>query len=419
MAGVCPLEKGSMALNQSAPIKLRPLDPQPIRQQGRAAIWLRDPLELSESKIVMPQPLAPLLALCDGTRDLNALRASLAVRYGLALPEATLLDILDKLDQALLLDNERSRDAEVAAREAFRCADLRRPALAGESYPEDPNQLGQLLDGALAGLPERSVAEPAVGRGLVGPHIDYTRGASIYAQIWREAETSAREADLVVILGTDHYGGLGRITLTAQSYATPYGTLLTDGSLVRALAEAMGPEDALAEELHHRTEHSIELSAVWLHHMRRREPCSLLPVLCGSFGYPQQSEETERIQARVEAFVGVLRAALSGRRVLVVASADLAHVGPAFGGPPHRLAEKALLKAADEALMATICAGRADDFMAEIVRDGNRHNICGVGPIYLALRLLAPTEGRIVAYEQCLADGQQTSWVSVCGIGLS
>jgi AmmeMemoRadiSam system protein B len=408
-----------MALNSSAPIKLRPLDPQPILQQGRAAIWLRDPLELSESRIVMPQPLVPLLALCDGTRDVNALRASLAVRYGLALPQATLLDILEKLDQALLLENERSRDAEIAAREAFRRADLRRPALAGESYPADPDQLCQLLDGALADHSERTTAEPAVGRGLVGPHIDYTRGASVYAQIWREAETSACEADQVVIRGTDHYGGLGRITLTAQSYATPYGALPTDESLVRALAEAMGPEDALAEELHHRKEHSIELSAVWLHHMRRREPCALLPVLCGSFGYPQQDEQAEHIQARVEVFVSALRAALYGRRALVVASADLAHVGPAFGGSPQRLAEKALLKAADEALMGTICTGRADDFMAEIVREGNRRNICGVGPIYLALRLLAPTEGQIVAYEQCLADGQQTSWVSICGIGLS
>ncbi|MBN1402120.1 MAG: AmmeMemoRadiSam system protein B [Anaerolineae bacterium] len=408
-----------MALNPSAAIKLRPLDPQPILQQGRAAIWLRDPLELSESKIVMPQPLAPLLALCDGTRDLNALRASLAVRYGLALPTATLVDILDKLDQACLLDNERSRAAEVAAREAFRQAELRQPALAGGSYPADPDQLSQLLDGALTGAPERDAAEPAVGRGLIGPHIDYTRGASIYAQIWREAEAAAQEADLAVILGTDHYGGLGRITLTAQSYATPYGVLPTDESLVQALTQAIGPEAALAEELHHRTEHSIELSAVWLHHMRRREPCALLPVLCGSFGYPHQGEEAERIAARVERFVGTLRAALHGHRVLVVASADLAHVGPAFGGPPQRLAEKALLKASDEAMMGTICAGRADEFMAEIVRDGNRHNICGVGPIYLALRLLAPTEGQIVAYDQCLADGQQTSWVSVCGIGLS
>jgi hypothetical protein len=43
---------------------------------------LRDPLRLTDNTILIPQSLAPILALCDGTRDAGGIRASLAVRYG-------------------------------------------------------------------------------------------------------------------------------------------------------------------------------------------------------------------------------------------------------------------------------------------------------------------------------------------------
>ena len=62
--------------------KLRPLQPTPVTHAGRAGFVLRDPLALSERVLFLPRELAPLLALCDGTRDLAGLRAALMVRFG-------------------------------------------------------------------------------------------------------------------------------------------------------------------------------------------------------------------------------------------------------------------------------------------------------------------------------------------------
>ena len=280
---------------------------------------VRDPLRLSDHAIVIPRQLAPLLALCDGTRDAGALRAVLMVRFGLQMGPDALERLLAALDQALLFEGERFQQALDHAQAEFRKAPFRSPVLAGASYPADPADLRALLQQYLDGVDD--ALPPATGgRGLVSPHIDYARGGPLYARVWRRAAEMVRAADLVVVLGTDHSGGPGRITLTRQHYATPFGVLPTAEGLVERLATALGPAQVFAEELHHRHEHSIELAAVWLHHMRQGQPCELLPVLCGSFAHFVQGEAEPADDRAIGAFCDELRQALAARNAVVVAA---------------------------------------------------------------------------------------------------
>jgi AmmeMemoRadiSam system protein B len=224
---------------------------------------------------------------------------------------------------------------------------------------------------------------------------------------------------LVLILGTDHNGSAGSLTLTRQHYATPYGILPTAVEVVDRLAETLGQQASFVQELHHRAEHSIELAAVWLHHMRGGAPCDLVPILCGSFHRYTQEGEDAALDTHLSQALRTLRDAIQGRRTLVVAAADLAHVGPAFGGPPLNADGRAELQAADEALLAQVCAGSAEGFMDEVRRVEDRYNVCGIPPIYLMLRLLEPARGSLVAYDLCPADEQGTSQVSICGVVLT
>ena len=394
--------------------KLRPVEAHPLLHEGRPSILLRDPLRLSTESIVIPQQWAPLLALCDGTRDASGLSAALAVRCGVQVPPDLLGRLLAALDQALLLDNERSAQAQALALAAYRQAPCRPPAMAGQSYPADAKALRALLDGYLAAAGEAGPA--ATGCGLVSPHIDYARGGPLYARVWQRAAGVARAADLVVLLGTDHYGADGRLTLTRQHYSTPLGVLPTAQEVVDALAQALGEEEPFADELHHRSEHSIELSAVWLQHVRQGQPCPVVPILCGSFDHFVRGEAEPGQDPAMQVLVDTLRRATAGRQVLVVASADLSHVGPAFGGAPLNLVGRARVKAADEELIARICAGDAEGFFAAVRRAGDRYNVCGLPPIYAALRILDPVQGEALAYDRCPADENGTSAVSVCGI---
>jgi len=396
--------------------RLRPIHTIPMLHQGQPALMLRDPLRLTDRVLVVSQHIGPVLALMDGTRDLDALRASLVVRAGIQVTNGELQQIIDQLDRALLLQNERFLQACDAALVTYRQAPYRAASSAGASYPSDPEELAAMLDGYLDDVSETTSFE---GRGVVSPHIDYARGGSVYAEIWGKMAEAARQADIAIILGTDHNGSEGALTLTRQNYATPYGVLPTATDAVDALASAIGPRLAFEEELHHVGEHSIELAAVWLHHVRDRQPIELVPILCGSFQHfistPFEPATDPTFTQALEALIG----ALNGRAVLVIAAGDLAHIGPAFGdSTPVSLNGRARLAAADDALIAAICAGDAEAFYRQIEAEGDRRNVCGLAPVYLALRLLEPTSGERAGYDRCPADQNNTSWVSICGVAL-
>jgi AmmeMemoRadiSam system protein B len=227
-------------------------------------------------------------------------------------------------------------------------------------------------------------------------------------------------ADLVLIFGTDHNGGRGSVTLTPLPYATPYGVLPTDAELIDRLAAALGPEAAFAEELNHRQEHSVELSAVWLHHVFHTAgvaPCPMVPILVGSFHHFVTGGGHPSADTRLSRFLDTLRRETAGRRVLAVGSVDLAHVGPAFGDTFGMDApRRERLRAEDEALMASVMAGDAAGFYERIAAVEDRHRICGLSPLYLMLSYLGPTSGQQVAYDHCPANAADTSLVSICGL---
>lgn len=385
---------------------LRPLDIRLIFHQGRPSLLLRDPLELGNETLLVPQALGPALALCDGQHGPARICARLRADYGLRIEQAVVDELLAALDHACFLRNGRSEQAQADALAAFRAAPFRPPTIAGSGYPADPKRLQAEFDAWLdAAGPVNPM--PASGKAVISPHIDYARGHKVYARVWKRAAEMAQAAELVLVFGTDHFGGLNPLTLTRQNYATPYGILPTHQEAVDALAAAIGEEAAFAGELYHRREHSLELVLVWLHHMRRGQPVAVVPILTGS--YHHLDDSPDRVLA-------ALRQICQGRRALVVASGDMAHIGPAFGGDPVGLIERAELRAHDEELIGYLAAGDAGGMLGFIRGVEDRNNVCGVTPFYLALKLVGPVEGQRAGYAVCPADEHNTSVVSVCGM---
>jgi AmmeMemoRadiSam system protein B len=397
--------------------RLRPLDIKPFVHDDRAFVLLRDPLQLSDKLLLVPQALVPVLALCDGTReDARALTTSFSLRFGLGIEDGIVDELLAALNEAVLLDNDRFNEVCERAVREYRGAPFRQPALAGPSYPADPDELRAMLDG-FQRSPGQSPGLPGPSNqfGLVSPHIDYARGGPVYAEVWMRAAEIVRAADLVVVFGTDHYGGEGELTLTRQNYATPLGVLPTATAIVDELAEAIGIEAAYKGELRHRGEHSIELASVWLQYIRDGAECEVVPILCGSFAGFIRGDSDERNDGTIGAVIEVLRKMTAGSRVLYVAAADLAHVGPAFGGEPVDFIGRDQVKEFDDELIEQICAGNPDGFIAAIKRVQDCNNVCGVSPIYMMLRMIEGSRGTQVGYDRCPADEEGTSLVSICG----
>ncbi|MHB9091464.1 MAG: AmmeMemoRadiSam system protein B [Chloroflexota bacterium] len=382
--------------------------------QGQRLLLLQDRLDIAQGSVGIPPALVPLLALCDGTRD----EASLCVAYqhetGIPLSPANLAQVLDHLDLALLLESPRFADAYAGALSAYRDLPSRPSALSGRGYPEEPAELAAVLASFCSGLEESPSGEAAV-QGLICPHIDYGRGGRVYARTWLRAAGAARAADMVLVFGTDHVGSAGMLTLTRQRYATPWGPLPLATEVVDALADVLGDGTAFAEELHHRTEHSLELAINWLHYVLGDRRPAVLPVLCGSFHKFTDGSADPGESPRYDRAVAAVREATRGKRVLVVAAADFAHVGPAFDDPaPIGPRERAALRVADERRLVAACTGDAAAFFAVLREEGDRQRVCGLPPIYFALRLLDGAKGEVVTYDQCPAESD--SVVSIAGV---
>src|SRR5262249_23711645 len=156
------------------------------------------------------------------------------------------------------------------------------------------------------------------------PHMDYTRGGSVYGHGFRELfdKTSAR---LFVIIATSHYSA-SRFTLSRQNFLTPLGEAETDRNYVHRIATIYGDE-AFDDPFAHFPEHSIELEVVLLQYLyEKHRPFRIVPLLVGSFGDAVQESSSpdrcEDIMRMVEALK--VAEAKCEEEVCYIISGDLA-----------------------------------------------------------------------------------------------
>jgi AmmeMemoRadiSam system protein B len=143
----------------------------------------------------------------------------------------------------------------------------------------------------------------------------------------------------------------------------------------------------------------------------------MIPILVGSFYHYLGNGSHPAQDGRLMQLVETLRRETDGRRVLIVGSVDLAHVGPNFGDEfVMDQRRRAALKKQDSQLINAILKGDAAGFYDQIAAVEDQNRICGFAPLYLMLRYLGPTTGVEVAYDHCAADPQDNSLVSICGL---
>ncbi len=403
--------------------KIRQLEFQPVTHEGEQVWLVSDPREITTDQLLLPALLAQMTVYCDGLHDVPAIYAELEKDVGGALPAGILEQALSTLDEAYMLENDRFNQRHESIVADFRHAPFRPMTLADRSYCRDLDELKAQFEsyGADDSHEDLALWENWSGRGIVSPHIDYQRGGAVYAQTWGRARQAVADADLVLIFATDHKGGLGSLTLTEKAYETPYGILPTDLGLVGQLEKTLGKQNAYRLELNHRTEHSVELSAVWLHHIaeqvRPGNPPPMVPLLIGSFQHFVMGGGHPAKDSQMMAFIDTLKKATAGKRVLCVASVDLSHVGPVFGDDyVMDAAKREQLIKTDASLVDAVIGGDAERFYAEIAEIEDRNKVCGFSPLYLMLKYMGETAGTRIGYEQCSADAEDHSLVSICGL---
>lgn len=368
----------------------------PDPRHGRVLL-LRDTQGVTDAHAIIPPELVPIVSRFTGESTCREIARDASRELGIDVPVEAVVRLAEQLDEGLFLDGVRFRRARDRIEREFADASVRPASHAGGAYHGDKGKLETYLDREC--LAHGTHAARGVhtkhrdGRrmvGLIAPHIDPWRGAVGYGHAYAALERGlAPEVDTFVIFGTSHAPMREHFALCRKAFDTPLGAVPADLDAIDTIA-ASAAFDPYADQFNHKREHSLEFQVVFLKHLMKKRPFRIVPVLAG-LGQHQARGTDPANDARASRFLDGIRdlVAKRGRRVVVVAGADMAHVGPRFGDRhPLGARERRALEESDRASLAHAVTGDAAAFWADVAKDLETRRVCGLGPIYALLRSL-------------------------------
>lgn len=388
----------------------RPVDVVPVRQpDGEMAFIISDPLRIAPQQLAMSFAGYFALAHLDGSRSAAEIQQAFRAHFALAPPIEEIVRLVEVLDHYALLNNQRFTDEYARRREAFRAAPTRDNR---DRWPE-----GQVLraeiEAMLAGAETAAPGSPAI-RGLIAPHLDYARGAPCYAAAYAALRTGGL-ADRYCILGTNHFGVSSAVVAAGKDFETPLGRVATDRRTLQCISAALG-YDLTQHEFDHAIEHSVELQVHILQVLHAGRPFEIIPILCPDPCGPSGTRPRDGVGPDLRDFAVALAAACRAApgRTVIIAGADLSHVGQRFGD--EQSTTPAFLKQIaerDQALLELVREGKSEEFVASVVARDNDTRICSVGCIFALLRALGNPPTTVLTYHQA-ADIPAETTVSCC-----
>jgi MEMO1 family protein len=249
---------------------------------------------------------------------------------------------------------------------------VREPAVAGQFYPRNPQDLRKAVHEYVAAAQVSPRSGPILA--LLAPHAGYMYSGPVAGWAYRQIE--GESFDTVVVLSPSHRVPFrGVAVMSKGAYRTPLGDVAVDQERCEALLKA-SPVIQEIPEAHHSLEHALEVQIPFLQVMLK-DGWRLVPMVMGT-----QDLETAR------AVADALPKALSGARAMVIASSDLSHFhGAAQAESLDRKAIQHMEKLDAEGLWKEIRSGKTE--------------ACGFGPAMVAMLLAhkgGAKEGKLLRY---------------------
>lgn len=372
---------------------LRPIQPLPVQKEGKTLVALHDPTRLQPQTMIVPGQVLQILQQFRGEQSLHQLAEKFEA------PPEKLAELARGLDQLGLLwgptfdKMEKERWTALEAAGAF-------PPRASATLGADAGACRDAIEKWFAETEDPEVEGTVLG--VIAPHLDYARGWPNYAAAyWPLRGTEA--PDRVVILGTNHFGLGDGVIVSELGFESPMGRCPADAAVVGRLVERLG-RPLVVDQIDHLPEHSIELHLPWL------QTCfGDVPIVAALMPDPIrgmiEDAETERVDP--DRFIEALRDVLAevGGRTLVVASADLSHVGPQFGEPRAVDEQRRVdVERHDREMMAKYLDADADEFIAAMKWNKNPTRWCSIGNMTAALRLVEPDAIELLDYRQAVDE---------------
>lgn len=394
----------------SCPPPLRALPSERVVHRGADGIAFHDPLGIAEPSFV-PREFLPVLVRLDGTQSFATIARAASRELRARIEPADVQRVVAQLDERLLLHSETFERVRDERLDTWLATGVREAAHAGSAgYPDDAATLRSELARMLN---TRAPSLRTQVSGLIAPHIDLARGEAGYAAAFAHL-LAAEPADLYVLFGTGHQGPGAPVTGLPLDFCTPLGRCVTDRTFVSAVHDRVGAQRK-DDLLLHRSEHSLEFSVLWLqfvHEVRSLPPPTIAAFLCGALPSADGDPTTEPWFHDLTSAFRTTARERSGR-VVYLAAADLAHVGPRFDDEhPVDQARCEALERDDRARLLHLEHGSAGAFHRAVEGCGNEDRVCSAPAITLCAEL-AGGKAMLLHYGQAVADDGSEA-VSYC-----
>lgn len=370
---------------------------------------LYDKSGLSEAQLMVSESSMFFISRMDGRHSLLELRKEYERESGLEVELADIEDIVKELDLAKFLDNHNFKDLYDNLLNIFTISPIRSSTCSGSVYSGDPEILRAELAELIKNAPKPEV-EGRIGnvmrrapRGIIAPHMDFGRAGSCYGQVYKELLEHYNKPDVVIILGTAHAKMKNRFAICDKNFELPGGVAECHAEIVRKLLDSTASVADFMEDIFiHRSEHSIELQAVWIEYVWAG--VKIVPVLVGDMDEFIKNPEAILEDKQIIAMTSAIREVMSENKVTIIASADLSHIGRRFGD--DRDLDKGFIsetEVADRRYLRSVAKGNALHALASLAEHGDKYHLCGTGCIYMLGALLSEVEGQLLGYSQAVS----------------
>ena len=279
------------------------------------------------------------------------------------------------------------------------------------SYPENPKELKAFLDKILD--KGKKLTDKPV-KAILAPHIDLRLEESweTYASSFF-ALNNVDEIDTVILLGTGHYRSTADFMFSKKDFQTPLGIAEVDHEL---LAEIGMKTEIVYDDIAHYKEHSIEFHLIFLQHLLKDNNFKIVPILTGSPANYINNKTTPDTNEKYNNTIDAIKNAVTttGKKVLIVSSGDLSHVGRKFGDDFPAATEQIRVKHEDELLIEKLSKANKNAFFTEINDSEDKNKVCGTAPFYAALSLVDNADTTHTGYNQWHEE-ETESMVSFAG----
>ena len=365
----------------------------PIKDDGRDLLYFHDVMGYASPNFALDSQVKTVLSLINNKTSVKEI---CKLSNG-NISTDELLEFIQLLDQNRILNTKHFKLFSNKIEKQFEKSTVRKPALAGRSYPENPEQLNEYLTSFFEGI-NPSLTQDI--KALYAPHIELSVGQNQYAEAF--SHLSNLTPKRVVILATSHYAGYfpdiydGKpFIATHKDFKLPHRLIETDRDYLSRLSVSDANNGVTFSDRAHRIEHSIETHLLFASYFWKHD-FLVIPILIGSFDEILYHNSGD-LAGKIDRFTDQLKA-LDDDDTFYLISGDLSHIGKKFGDQTRADLMRDKVQSIDKNFLEASANLETDQLLKNLASHYDSSRICGFPPLYTFINTFEHLNGDQINY---------------------